>query len=158
MIKLYKRTGEVFLYHEVWPSQGKFMEHWGVVGTRGTSRPRPIAKGWSQEETIQHILRKPLAEGFAPISAEHLRTVLVEYQVQGHGSSADLKKRNELEERMNNMLGWSGLGHCDGGSIGSGSMDVCCIVVDFAIAKAAIETDLHKTSFGDYSRIYDATA
>lgn len=29
------------------------------------------------------------------------------------------------------MLGWTGLGHVDGGSIGSGTMEVGCEVVDF---------------------------
>jgi len=56
---------------------------------------------------------------------------------------------------MNETLGWTGLGACDGGSIGSGSMEVCCFVVDFNAAKQVIEADLEGTEFGDYSRIYD---
>ncbi len=59
---------------------------------------------------------------------------------------------------MNETLGWSGLGHCDGGSIGSGTMEVCCFVVDFDIAKSVIEADLKSTEFDDYSRIYDEGA
>src|SRR5262249_42675093 len=52
-------------------------------------------------------------------------------------------------------LGWTGLGNCDGGSIGSGTMEVCCFVVDFKIARRVIEDDLKNTKFADYSRIYD---
>ena len=55
---------------------------------------------------------------------------------------------------MNETLGWTGLGDCDGGSIGSGTMEVCCYVADFDIAKRAIEADLRDTEFGDYTRIY----
>jgi hypothetical protein len=62
---------------------------------------------------------------------------------------------HELEDRMNETLGWTGLGNCDGGSIGSGTMEVCCFVVDFKIAKHVIEEDLKNTRFADYSRIYD---
>jgi hypothetical protein len=56
---------------------------------------------------------------------------------------------------MNETLGWTGLGHCDGGSIGSGSMEVCCLVVDAEIAKQTILSDLKDTEFSDYSRIYE---
>ncbi|HEY1717808.1 MAG TPA: hypothetical protein VGH42_05860, partial [Verrucomicrobiae bacterium] len=61
-----------------------------------------------------------------------------EYAIEGMGNATDLKKRHGLEERMNETLGWTGLGLCDGGSIGSGTMEVCCYVVDFQIAKDAI--------------------
>lgn len=71
------------------------------------------------------------------------------------GTPEDVDKRYELQERMDETLGWTGLGHCDGGSIGSGSMEVCCFVVDFEVAKRVIAEDLKGTEFEDYSRIYD---
>lgn len=69
------------------------------------------------------------------------------------GTATDLDKRRALEDRMNETLGWTGLGHCDGGSIGLGTMEVCCCVVDFDIARCVIEEDLKGTEFADYSRI-----
>ena len=78
----------------------------------------------------------------------------VEYIIDGFGSDQDLDKRHRLEGRFNELLGWTGLGHVDGGSIGSGTMEVCCVVVDFEIAKNVIEKDLKETEFGDYSRIF----
>lgn len=54
---------------------------------------------------------------------------------------------------MDETLGWTGLGHCDGGSIGGGTMEVCCYVVDFEIAKNIVERDLSNTEFSDYIRI-----
>ena len=80
------------------------------------------------------------------------------YNVRGVGTAADLSKRHKLEERLNETLGWTGLGMCDGGSIGSGTMEVCCFVVDFALAKSVIEADLQGTEFSDFSRIYDEDA
>jgi len=56
---------------------------------------------------------------------------------------------------MNETLGWTGLGNCDGGNIGSGTMEVCCFVVDFELAKKVIEIDLKNTEFADYTRIYN---
>jgi hypothetical protein len=73
------------------------------------------------------------------------------------GTTADLDKRHKLEAKLNETLGWTGLGMCDGGSIGSGTMEVC-LVVDFALAKSVIETDLQGTEFADFSRIYDEDA
>jgi len=81
--------------------------------------------------------------------------VNIEYSIDGMGSSSDLDKRHALEDRMNEMLGWVGVGHCDGGSIGSGTMEACCMVVDAEIAMRAIADDLKGTQFADYSRIYE---
>ena len=80
---------------------------------------------------------------------------MIEYKVDGFGNEADLDKRHRLEDRMNETLGWTGVGACDGGSIGSGTMEVCCFVVDFKIAQAVVENDLAGTEFADYSRIYE---
>jgi len=80
--------------------------------------------------------------------------LLVEYAIEGFGTPQDLAKRHALEDRMGETLGWTGLGACDGGSIGSGTMEVCCYVADFDIAKRVIEADLKGTEYGDYTRIY----
>ena len=80
---------------------------------------------------------------------------MIEYEIDGGGDSDDLSKRHRLEERMNETLGWTGLGMCDGGSIGSGTMEVCCIVVDFLAAKSVIERELEGTEFSNFARIYD---
>lgn len=59
---------------------------------------------------------------------------------------------------MNETLGWTGLGFCDGGSIGSGTMEVCNFVVDFEIAKAIIEKGIKGSEFENFTRIYDEEA
>lgn len=45
------------------------------------------------------------------------------------------------------------MGQVDGGSIGSGTIDVSCSVVSFRLAKQIIQANLAETSFADYSRI-----
>ena len=71
------------------------------------------------------------------------------------GTPKDLDKRHALQSRMDETLGWTGLGQCDCGSIGSGTMEVCCFVVDFETAKSVIERDLQDSEFSDYTRIFD---
>ena len=155
MFKLYKRIKRVLHYHEAWVHGAKITEHWGIIGERGETAQHKRNKKLSEEKNLEQVLAKPLADGFRPIDVDDHAILLIEFPVAGAGTAKDLDKRHALEDRMNETLGWTGLGNCDGGSIGSGTMDVCCFVVDFKIAKRVIEEDLKNTKFADYSRIYD---
>jgi hypothetical protein len=153
VIKLYKNLGGVLHYHEAWESDGSIIEHWGRVGDRGEQRAVPIEHGKSEEEAIEAVLADARKKGYAEIDeGEHI-VVLVEFPIDGMGTPQDLDKRHALEDRLNETLGWTGLGHCDGGSTGSGSMEACCYVVDADIAKRVIAEDLKGTPFGDYAAI-----
>lgn len=162
MLKLYKRIDNVLHYHEAWAhDRTKIIEHWGVVGERGEAVEHVRAKGVSEKKAIDQVLAGAAAQGYQPIDEEEHAILLIEYALDDSspmGTSADLKKRHALEERMNETLGWTGLGHCDGGSSGSGTMEVCCFVVDFAVAQRVIAADLEGTEFADYTRIYDENA
>jgi hypothetical protein len=159
MLKLYRRENEkIMAYHEAWCHGSKVTEHWGKLGERGETREHCFNKELSEEGNTRQVLAGAIAAGYELIDADGHSVLLIEYAVHGMGSTKDLDKRYELEDRMNETLGWTGLGHCDGGSIGSGTMDVCCLVVDFEIAKRVIEDDLRGTDFADYSRIYNEGA
>jgi hypothetical protein len=158
MLRLYKRIKRVLHYHEAWAHGAKITEHWGIVGQRGETAEHKRNKKVSEEKDVEHVLSKPIAEGFEPIDVDDHAVLLIEYPVEGMGNSKDLNKRHAIEDRMNETLGWTGLGNCDGGSIGTGTMEVCCFVVDFKIAKRIIEEDLKNTKFADYARIYDERA
>lgn len=155
MLKLYKHTEEAFRYHEAWVDGSIIYEHWGIVGETGETREHTLPDGTDEEQAVIEVLASAVATGFRPIDFEEHAALLIEYTVDGMGSNEDLDKRHALEERMNETLGWTGLGACDGGSIGSGTMEVCCFVVDFDIARRTIESDLAGTEFSDFNRIYD---
>jgi hypothetical protein len=156
MLKLYRLTPDSAEYWETWEQEhGEHIVHWGALGTRGTNKTIRSSFLHKATNIIQKEIDRLVADGFAPISPEEHAVLMIEYAVEGMGSPADLDKRHELEARMNELLGWTGLGICDGGSIGSGTMEVCNFVVDFALAKRTIEADLAGTKFADYSRIYD---
>jgi hypothetical protein len=158
MLKLYNRTGRAIEYHEAWVDDRKVVEHWGKLGERGSTREHVLMSKMSAEDNVRRVLASALAQGFEPIDIDEHATLLVEYRVDGMGSTRDVDKRHALEDRLNETLGWTGLGKCDGGSIGSGTMEVCCFVVDFATAKRVVEADLAGSEFADYSRIYDEGA
>jgi hypothetical protein len=154
MLKLYKFTDAQKSYWETWENDGEHMIHWGDLGTRGNSRKLKSSFFKKASNEIQKEIDQKVADGFRPIEDDDHTTLLIEFTVAGMGNGADVEKRHRLEGRMSEALGWTGLGHCDGGSIGSGTMEVCCLVVDFKIAKQVIEADLKDTEFSNYTRIY----
>ncbi len=158
MLKLYRFSGDRKEYWETWANQdGSHTIHWGELGTRGQTREIPSSTR-NAETLIQKEIDELVAQGFHPVDDDDHVALLIEYDVDGMGTPEDLERRHRLEDRMNETLGWTGLGACDGGSIGSGTMEVCNFVVDFELAKAVIEADLEGTEFEDYARIYDEDA
>ena len=156
MTKLYRFTETAKLYWETWDNDdGTHTVHWGELGTEGQTKT--VKSTWLKRapDVIQKEFDELISEGFKPIDYEDHYTLLIEYEVDGFGTEEDLEKRFRLEERMLETLGWTGLGVCDGGSIGSGTMEVCNLVVDFELAKKVIEDDLENTEFANYTRIYD---
>jgi len=157
--KLYKFSEDEKRYWETWENNdGSHIVHWGELGTKGKTKTVKSSFLKKAESKIQEEIEKAIADGYREIPAEDHFTLLVEYKVAGMGSGKDVEKRHRLESRMNETLGWTGLGACDGGSIGSGTMEVCNFVVDFELAKRVIEADLAGTEFSDYSRIYNENA
>lgn len=125
-----------------------------IVGQRG--QDKEVASGLFSNfrKTVQKEIDEKLKEGYTEFDEEKMSFLEVEYKIDGFGTEQDLDKRHRIEDYLNELLGWTGLGHVDGGSIGSGTMEAGCMVVDFEIAKKVIESDLKNTEFSDYSRIY----
>ena len=159
MIKLYRFNDSKKEYWEAWANgNGDFTVHYGQLGGRGKSDIIKSSFLRKAERKVEDGIASKKAEGFHEINRDDEFTLLIEYAVEDMGTKADLDKRYALEDRVNETLGWTGLGHCDGGSTGSGTMEACCFVVDFEIAKKVIEEDLLDTEFADYTRIFDENA
>ncbi len=159
MLKLYKFTDNEKFYWETWDNDdGTHTVHWGELGTEGQNKTVKSSFLKKATDLIQKDIDKFVSDGFRPIELEDHFILLIEYEVDGFRNEQDLDKRHSLEDRINSTLGWTGLGHCDGGSIGSGTMEACNYVVDFEVAKKVIENDLKGTEFENYTRIYDENA
>lgn len=155
MLKLYRFAGDRKDYWETWEETAdRQLVHWGALGTRGETKSVESTLLRKSTTLVQAEIDGLIASGFAPIPPEDHTILLIEYPVEGMGTLENLDKRHRLEDRMNETLGWTGLGACDGGSIGSGTMEICNFVVDFEIARQVIIDDLVGTEFADYSRIY----
>lgn len=159
MLKLYKLIDSQLHYWETWDKDEKSaIVHWGIVGQRGQDKEVKSGLFSNFRKEIQKEIDKKIADGFQEIDIDERYTLLIEFKVDEIGTLGDIEKRTRLQDRMDSTLGWTGLGHCDGGSIGSGTMEVCCFVIDFDIAKKIIEQDLKDTEFADYTRIFDENA
>lgn len=160
MLKLYRFTDAKKEYWETWKEgKGEHLVHWGELGTRGEFKTVKTQGSDKAKDIVEAEAQAMQEQGFAEIDMDEHVTLLVEYAIEGMGTKADIKKRHDLEDRLNETLGWTGLGHCDGGSIGSGTMEVCCFVVDFETARRVIAEDLAGSKkFGDYTRIFDEDA
>lgn len=129
MIKLYK-TGDQTHYWEAWGTATEVTIHWGVLGERGETREIAIKASENPNRIIEREAKAPKKEGFKKIPSSKLERLIIQYQIDGMGEGSDLDKRIKVEELMNECLGWKGLGHCDGGDMGSVTMNVFCFVVD----------------------------
>lgn len=152
---LYKKINGHLHYWETWgdPEGKSAIIHWGIVGERGEVKNIYSDASSSFEEIGEAELNDVLEKGYEEI--EDYDILYIEYKVDDMGTAEDLQKRHALQDRMDETLGGTGLGFCDGGSIGSGTMEVCCFVVDVEIALKVIREDLKDTEFNDYLRIYE---
>lgn len=155
MLKLYKKIDNQLHYWETWQKDKKTtIVHWGIVGQRGQDKELKSGLFSNSHKALQKEINSKLKEGYSEFDEDDFIFLEIEYKIDDFGTDQDLDKRYRLEEKMDEILGWTGLGHTDGGSIGSGTMEVGCIVVDFDIAKKVIEEKLKDTEFGNYSRIF----
>jgi predicted DNA-binding WGR domain protein len=156
MLKLYQHTNNELYYWETWEQDEKTaMVHWGIVGQRGAQKQVRSGLFSNFRKTIQREAERKRSEGYTEMDTAAMVSLEVVYSIDGFGTDANLDKRHRLEEHLDDLLGWTGLGHVDGGSTGGGSMEVGCLVVDFETAKRVIEENLKYTVFADYACIYN---
>lgn len=81
---------------------------------------------FKQEESVisAEVATAPLDEG----DDDEEQQLVVQYRIGGHGGSSDHDKRVAVEVLLGAFLEESDLGYCDGGDIGSGTMNVFCWV------------------------------
>jgi hypothetical protein len=150
MFKLYQRGDRGLEYHEAWIAESVVVQHWGVCGERGETVEHPTSVGFDLPKLLKALKSKATSQGFRPIPLSRHQRLIVEASIAGNGTPADLDRRHALETFLDDRLGWSGLGHCDGGSIGSGSMEAFCYVIDLPAALATLCREMPESPFKDF--------
>lgn len=155
MIRAYKEVNDDLLYFHIWETdETNAVFYQGVMGNGGEIE-HVSAK---TSDALTDIINKKVDElndtGWSGIDDDEYDVLIIEYKIGEEASEEDLKKQQAVQDKMNEVLGWTGVGWCDGGSIGSGTMEICCFVFDYQLAYDIINEDLNETEFADFSRIY----
>ena len=143
MIKLYKRVGVQTCYWEAWEQGGRVVFHSGVVGDMGQTSEHSVGRFTSCDLMVREA-NKRRAEGYEEIALEDHRLLVVQYQSKDEDPAKDLEKRRKVEDLLNESLGWTGNGHCDGGDIGSGTINIFSFVIDPFLASDVVVEALRK--------------
>jgi hypothetical protein len=84
--------------------------------------------------------------------------LIVQYQIEGHGRGSDHDKRVAVENLLGEFLEGADLGYCDGGDIGTGTMNVFCFVKPgLGVGKKIIDV-LRRNSLLDGATIAETIA
>ncbi|VXC42865.1 conserved hypothetical protein [Bacillus sp. 349Y] len=78
------------------------------------------------------------------LDEEELHELVIQYSYEEDRIEEALERRHAVEELMNECLGWTGNGHCDGGDIGSGTTNIFTYVVHVERAVKSILDDLQE--------------
>lgn len=151
--KFYKRNGGNIHYREIWYDGKALTKHCGVCGQTGETEVEEIADSQELLRASQEFERNALGDGFKEIGDNKLQYLVIEYDFKASDAASMVKKRHQMEDDFNNLIGWHGLGHLDGGSISANSIEIALMVIDFKIAKKAIIEFIKGTSLAGYSRI-----
>ena len=157
MFRLFKRdeTGRVAAYHEVWVElkPRRIVEHWGMVGTRGDTDAHRIKLLRPLERQISDLLDPARALGFSELDQSAYQTLIVAYEIGEDWSADDAEKIRAGEDALTEVLGWTGLGTCEGDTLTETAIEFTCRVLDSELAAARIREQMAGTEFADYSRI-----
>ncbi|MCC2455177.1 hypothetical protein [Bacillus cereus] len=131
MIKLIKQEKDKLLYWEIWEEDKKtLIVHCGCVGDTGEMYEIELYPFQRVEKEMKELADEHLADGYKELDEDELIEFVLQYDYKDNQLEAALEKRQQVQEIMDEALGWSGNGHCDGGDIGSGTINVFTFVID----------------------------
>ncbi|MED4163920.1 hypothetical protein [Halalkalibacterium halodurans] len=147
MIKLIKEMDDKLSYWEVWEDwedEKALIVHYGFVGETGETEEVELESYAQGEEVMEALAEEQLKEGFQSLDEEALIELVVQYSYEESEIEATLEKRQFVEELMDQCLGWTGNGMCDGGDIGRGTANIFNYVIDVEKALNTILKELTK--------------
>jgi hypothetical protein len=147
MFKSYRAEGANLGYREAWVDGDFVVEHWGTCGERGSTRRHEAADNAKRREVLAALSASAEQDGYRSIAIADHGTIVARRPTVEARWEADLELRYELQKVLDDELGWTGLGHCDGGSTGGGSMEVFCYVVDINAGLSVVNRQLADPRF-----------
>jgi hypothetical protein len=146
LFKLYKKEQEKTLYWEAWPEGDEIVVHFGVLGQPGETTNLSLPEFEPPETALHRQATEARAAGFTEIDETELFELILQYPNANSLSKPEQcgsieEQPGSVEELLNDCLGWTGLGHCDGHDMGY-ALNFYCYVVDPRLACQAIVSEL----------------
>lgn len=142
MIKLIKEIDNKLAYWEVWKDGKTLTIHSGFVGETGVTENVKLKMFERSEKIMEELTEEKLAEGYHYLDEDELIELVLQYPYEEQHMEKALEKRHEIEDLMNECLGWTGNGSSDGGDIGSGTINIFNYVIDVDKALKTIIEEL----------------
>jgi len=152
MIKLYKRTEEGLFYHEAWISGMQIIQHEGKVGTNGEAYSFDYTSGQPDELSLERTLKSARQNGFEEIPDEAHHEITLQWKFKS--KPTEIKNINdELEEIINEVFGWQGLGRASEVKLIDSLSQISCLVVDFDMALNRISEIISNPRYSSFQII-----
>lgn len=144
MFRLYKsdEDGVPRAYYEVWaePARRRIVEHWGVVGEPGETEVHRIWFFGGLETQIEKIMAPARAQGFEELPRGQYRTLIVRAVSK---SSENISDEDEaFADRLNEVMGWTGLGECHEATAIESGLEAECDTVDAELCQRILAESL----------------
>ncbi len=133
------RSNQVIEYWDARLEGRRVTVHTGPVGEPDSARVSSPLSGETPVAHLEGLRTEAEANGFRELPDDALVHLQIQWQVHGWGNTSDLDFRHQAEDDLDACLKWTGNGSCDGGDIGSGTINVFCFVV---VVPAAIQSIL----------------
>lgn len=152
VFKLYRSEQGQLLYREAWIDDSNTVsDHRGQCGTQGAVKTHAFSNLSDARNFYKGLKADGQAAGYSIIPETAHDQIIVD--LPGERSIALTERRHALEAFIDETLGWSGLGHCDGGEIGDEKASVFSLVVDYDAAATVLREALARSPFSDFSAI-----
>ncbi len=141
-----KQVDDDVLYWEVWQDGKTLIIHYGHVGDTGETEEKKLSLFQKGEKLMDELAEEKANEGYEYLDEDELSELVVQYSYEENQMEATLEKRHHVEDLLNECLGWTGNGSCDGGDIGSGTANIFNYVVDVEKATRTILEELENNN------------
>lgn len=141
MVKLYKKKNDAIYYFEIWANEDNSITiHKGRLGEIGNIE-NILGCNYDQALSFEilQISQKYRVEGYDDYA--NLIELIIQYPIKEGQISPDIQ---QVEDNLNNCLGWTGNGHCESCDLFDGIATLYCYVIDKDIAVETIVDSLEE--------------
>ncbi len=136
----YKTDDTHVFYREAWADSLRVVLHWGIVGQRGETKEYTAGRNSEVAELSGKLAKESQVLGFRIYEQDDYKNLTA--RCTSTEGAVAVTDRNGIEDSFNEILGWTGLGWCDGGESDETGWTLICFVVDCSQARQVIESQL----------------